>query len=168
MVYKAGLIMKKIMVQVTNKQWTMQALHLACAMAQNSETTISLVRFMEVGHPSYLGTDMGNIAPTPQEYWELREYQATAEDYAVVLEMCSIQCLSPLDVIVQAADELEANVVFAHIPESAIPYWRRFQLWNLERSLKSQGRQLYTLDKPANVTDWVPSVTVSARASNKS
>ena len=160
--------MKKIMVQVANKSWTMEALHLTCAMARNSETTITLVRFMQVGHPSYLGTNMGNIAPTPQEYQELRDYQATAEDYGVELEIRSLQCLSPLEVMAQAAEELEASVVFARVPESSIPYWRKFQLWNLERSLKGQGCDLYTLDKPANVTEWVPSVTVKARASSKS
>jgi hypothetical protein len=160
--------MKKIMVQVTNKEWTMEALHLACALARNSDTVITLVRFMEVGHPSYLGTNMGNRAPTPAEYQELRDYQATAEDYGVNLEMRSIQCLSPLDVIAQAAEELEATVVFARVPESAIPYWRKFQIWNLERTLKGQQCQLYTLDKPADVTEWVPSVTVKAGASGKS
>jgi Universal stress protein family len=160
--------MKKIMVQVTNKSWTMEALHLACAMARNSDAIITLVRFMEVGHPSFLGSDMGSIAPTPQEYQELRDYQATATDYGVELEIRSIQCLSPLDVIAQAAEELEANVVFARVPENSIPYWRKFQLWNLERSLKGQNCQLYTLDKPANVTEWVPSVTVNAGVSSKS
>ena len=160
--------MKNIMVQVSNKSWTMEALHLACAMARDSDTTITLVRFMEVGHPSYLGTSMGNIAPTPQEYQELQDYQATAEDYGVELDVRSIQCLSPLDVVAQAADELEADVVFARVPEHAIPYWRKFQIWNLERGLKSQARQLYTLDKPANITEWVPSVTVNASVSNKS
>jgi hypothetical protein len=160
--------MKNIMVQIANKSWTMEALHLACAMARNSETTIALVRFMEVGHPSYLGTNMGNIAPTPQEYQDLQDYQATAEDYGVELEVRSIQCLSPLDVMAQAAEELDAEVVFARVPESAIPYWHKFQLWNLKRELSGQQRQLYTLDKPANVTEWVPSVTVNASVSNKS
>jgi hypothetical protein len=156
--------MKKIMVQVTNKSWTIEALHLACAMARGGETTITLVRFMEVGHPSYLGTSMGSIVPTAQEYRELQEYQATAEDYGVEFDVRSIQCLSPLEVIAQAAEELEADVVFAHVPESAIPYWRKFQIWNLERSLKSQHGQLYTLDKPANASEWVPSVMVSGKS----
>jgi hypothetical protein len=160
--------MKKIMVQVANKSWTMEALHLACAMARSGETSISLVRFMEVGHPSYLGTSMGSIAPTAQQYQELKDYQETSEDYGVELDVCSIQCLSALDVVAQAADELQADVVFARVPESSIPYWRKFQVWNLERSLKGQHCQLYTLDKPANVSEWVPSVTVKAGVPHKS
>jgi len=156
--------MKKIMVQVANKSWTMEALHLACAMARGGDTTISLVRFMEVGHPSYLGTNMGTIAPTPQEYQDLREYQDTAEDYGVELEVRSIQCLSPLDAVAQAAEELEADVVFARIPEHPIAYWRKFQVWNLARSLKGQRCQLYTLDQPADVNEWVPSVMVSGKS----
>jgi hypothetical protein len=160
--------MKKIMVQVTYKNWTMEALHLACAMARDGETSITLVRFMEVGHPSYLGTNMGSIAPTPQEYQELKDYQETAEDYDVELDVCSIQCLSALDVVAQAADELQAEVVFARVPESSIRYWRKFQVWNLERNLKGQQCQLYTLDKPANVAEWVPSVTVKTGVLGKS
>jgi hypothetical protein len=156
--------MKKIIIQVTNKDWTMEALHLACAMARGGDTTISLVRFMEVCHPSYLGTIMGSIAPTQQEYQDLKDYQETAEDYGVELDVCSIQCLSALDVIAQAADELQADVVFARVPESTIPYWRKFQVWNLERSLKGQHCQLYTLDKPANTNEWVPSVMVSGKS----
>jgi hypothetical protein len=161
--------MKKIMIQVANKSWTMEALHLACAMTRNNETetTITLVRFIAVGHPSYLGTSMGNIAPSPQEYRDLQDYLETAEDYGVEFEVRSIHCLVPMDVMAQAAEELEANVVFARVPESVFPYWRKFQLWNLERSLKSQGCELYTLDKPANATEWVPSVTVKAGVSNK-
>ena len=160
--------MKKIMIQVADERWTMEALHLACAMARDGESVISLVRFMEVGHPSYLGTNMGYIAPTQQEYRELQEYQATAEDYGVELDVCSIQCLSALDVIAQAAHELEADVVFVRVPESSIPSWRKMQRWTLERSLKGQHCQLYTLDQPANVTEWVPSVTVKAGVSTKS
>ncbi|MEO8613009.1 MAG: hypothetical protein ABI690_34265 [Chloroflexota bacterium] len=160
--------MKKIMVQVANKSWTMEALHLACAMARGGETSITLVRFMEVGHPSYLGTDMGKIAPNPQEHQELRDYQETAEDYGIELDVYSIQCLSVLDVVAQAANELEADVVFARIPASTLPYWRKFQIWNLGRSLKGQHCQLYTLDKPAEATEWVPSITVKAGVSGKS
>jgi nucleotide-binding universal stress UspA family protein len=154
--------MKKIMVQMTDKAWTIEALHLACAMAHGGDTPITLVRFMEVGHPSYLGTDMGYITPTAQEYRDLQDYRDTAEDYGVTLEVRSMQCLSPLDALTQAASELEADVVFAHVAETAIPYWRRLRLWNLRRELSGQGCQLYTLDKPAHADEWVPAVTVKA------
>ncbi|MBZ0288787.1 MAG: hypothetical protein K8I30_14310 [Anaerolineae bacterium] len=154
--------MKKIMVQVTDKAWTLEALHLACAMAHGGNMTITLVRFMEVGHPSYLGTDMGYIAPTPQEYRDLQDYQAAAKDYGVELEVRSMQCLAPLDVVAQAATELEADVVFARLPETIIPYMRRFRLWNLRRVLSGQDCQLYTLDKPVTTHEWVPAVTVKA------
>lgn len=160
--------MNRIMVQVADKKWTTEALHLACAMARNSNMSITLVRFMEVGHPGYLGTDMGYIAPTTQEYKDLQEYTATAEDYGVELDMSSIQCLSPLDVVAQAAEELAAEVVFARVPETSIPYWRKFQLWNLKRELKGQHCQLFTLDQPENAEAWVPAVTVKAGVAGKS
>lgn len=98
----------------------------------------------------------------------MREYTATAEDYGIEVEVRSIRCLSPLDVMVQAAEEVEATIVFAHLPETIIPYWRKFQHWTLERQLMSQQCQLYTLDKPATTTDWVPSISVAQRTSTKS
>jgi hypothetical protein len=160
--------MNMIMVQVADKKWTTEALHLACAMARNSNMAITLVRFMEVGHMSYLGTDLGRIAPTPQEYRELQDYSAAAAEYGIELDVTSIQCLSRLDVVAQAAEELAAEVVFARLPETSIPYWHKFQLWNLKRQLQGQHCQLFTLDQPENVEAWVPAVTVKAGVSGKS
>jgi hypothetical protein len=42
----------------------------------------------------------------------------------------------------------EFDVVFAYVPQSHIPYWRKFQIHHLTRSLKSHQRQLFTLDQP--------------------
>lgn len=152
--------MTTILVQMADKRWTLQALHLACALARNDESQVVLVRLMQVSHPSYLGTEFGMTTPTPGEYSALREYGAIAEDYGVELTVRPMQCLSIWDAVADAADCLDAGVVFAHVPPSRIPYRRKLQVWGLERRLAAAHRRLYTLEQPTNTTDWTPSITV--------
>jgi len=142
--------------------WTMQALHLACAMARNQRTNVTLVRMIPVQHIAWLGTEFANTPPTPQEHQCLRSYDATAEDYGVQLSIQSMQYVTLTDALVEAATYLEALAVFANIPPMSFPYWRKFQVWNLQRRMTSAHRMLYTLDQPASGTSWVPSVSVPA------
>lgn len=157
--------MTNILVQMAEENWTMQALHLACALARNSNSEVVLLRLMQVQNPNLLGTSFGGHSPNDQEYENLQEYAATAEDYGVSLVIQPMQCISALDAIVDAAEQLDTVVVFAQVLESRIPYWRRFQVWNLERRLRNQRRQLFTLDQPFDHIEWTPSITVTAVAS---
>jgi hypothetical protein len=45
------------------------------------------------------------------------------------------------DAITQAAEHVNAQIVFAHIPESRIPLWTKVQQWMLSRKLARQKRQ---------------------------
>jgi hypothetical protein len=150
--------MEPILVQMATDEWTMQALHLACAIARNNDTQVALLRLIQLEHASYLGTCMGDRQPNHDEYQRLREYAATAEDYGIELTVQSMQCLTLLDAVVQAAEQLNAQLVFAHVADSRIPYWHQAQVWNLERRLHSEGRQLFTLEKPVTV-NWRPPTT---------
>jgi nucleotide-binding universal stress UspA family protein len=154
--------MNTIMVYIGEHKWTVQALHLACALARNNNTTVTLVRMVPVQHTRWLGTEAGNTPPTSEAYELLREYQATAEDYGVELVVCSMQYATLADALGEAADHLDTPVVFATLPQSVIPYWRKFQLWMLEHHLAANQRRLYTLDQPTNVETWTPSVTLNA------
>jgi len=154
--------MKTIMVYMADHTWTSQALHLACAVARNTGTDITLVRTMPVQHVSWLGTELGEMPLTPGDYQALREYQATAEDYGVNFCVQSMQCISLADALVEAADQLDAAMVFATLPEYSLSYWRKFQLWTLHRRLAAHQRQLHTLEQPLNVAAWTPSITVPA------
>ena len=81
--------MKTILVQMSEKQWTMPALHLACALARNTQAQIILLRLMTLAHPSYLGSEFGFSIPTSQECEDIAEYKATAEDYDVTRRFLS-------------------------------------------------------------------------------
>lgn len=138
--------MKAILVQVSSYRWTMQAIHFACALARNHQSEVQLLRLIPVMQPSYLGADVGYSSPSVREQHLLQECCATAEDYQVKLTLHNMQYVTECEAICDAADALDAGVVFAHIPESIIPYWHRFRLWRLRHRLSAHHRRLYALE----------------------
>lgn len=156
--------MYSILVQMAEERWTMQAMHLACALARNTGGKVVLLRLIPVRNPGLLGASIGDWSPTEGEYQRIKEYAATAEDYDVQLILQPMQYLNLLDAVVDAAEELDTVVVFAQVMPSRIPYWQRFQAWNLERRLRLQRRQLFTLEQPVGSIEWTPSITVTAVA----
>lgn len=148
--------MSAILVQMGKAEWTTEALQAACTLARKNGDSVALVRLIQVTHPGYLGTELGNAPPSHEEYRKLLDYAASAEDYGVELTVHNMQCVTPLDAVADAAAQLEAGVVFAQVPESRIPYWRKFQIWNLERRLRSEKRQLVTLDPAKGTVEWIP------------
>jgi hypothetical protein len=141
--------MKTLLVQMSDRVWTEEALHVACAMAHSFDGTVVLLRMMKTEHYSWLGTDFGSESFSPEESNLLWSYKAIAEKYGVELFVQPMQWIDYVDALVQAADELDADAVFAHVPASVMPLWRRFQSWDLRRQLGQRRRVLYTLDQPA-------------------
>ncbi|MCC6614242.1 MAG: hypothetical protein IT320_12245 [Anaerolineae bacterium] len=152
--------MKTILVQMANRRWTTQALHLACALARNDQASVVLLRLMQVDRIRDLGSEFGDIAISRAEYRDLLDYSATAEDYGVDISLEQMQCISPLQAVADAAGYLSADVVFARVPESHIPLLRSFQIWQLERRLAPAHRQLYTLDGHDKDGSQMPAITV--------
>ena len=148
-----GTLMKTILVQFAEPRWTNEAIQQACALARNSAARIVLIRLMQMPHASYLGTDFGYVPADRHETLRLAEYQATAEDYGVELSITPLQCISKPDALVQAVEMLNADLLFARIPSSRIPYWRRFQVWWLRQQL---GVKLITLDQPITTAQDEP------------
>jgi hypothetical protein len=141
--------MSTILVQLSDVEWTRKALHLACAMARIQGSNIVLLRLISVPYPSYLGTAFGNVPPTADECQTLNECVATSEDYGVELTIRSMQCISTLDALVDAAEQLDAHAVFAHLPKSRIPYRQALQMWNTRRRLAHDYRELFALESAA-------------------
>jgi hypothetical protein len=159
--------MVTILVQMAEESWTMEAMHLACALARGSGAQVALLRLIQVQHPGYLGTSFGNKPPDAHEYQRLNEYAATAEDYGITLAVHSMQCLSTMDATVDAVAHLQADILFAHVAPSRIGYWRRFLVWNLGRRLAAFRCQLFTLDQPVGFIEWMPTITVKAVVATK-
>lgn len=127
-------------------------------MARNNQSEIVLLRMIPVTHPSYLGTAYGSAPLTLQERRSIAEYTATAEDYQVPHSVKAMQVVTALDAVMDAAELLDVDIVFANIPHSVIPYWQRFRTWMLERHLAAQNRRLYTLANGKPNPDHAPFV----------
>jgi hypothetical protein len=132
-----------IMVQVSDRVWTMNALHSACQLARNFGARLVLVQMIPVQHAQWLGSDLGNANFTQQERATLKDYEATIEDYGIDYGLLLFQYESVVEAITQAAEHVNAQIVFARIQESRIPFWSRFQKWALNRQLNHQNCQWY-------------------------
>ena len=131
-----------IMVQISDREWTLEALHRACLLARITSANIALVQMIPVQHPRWLGTDMGYMNFTDQDRVEFTDYQATIEDYGVEFTPLLFQYATLAEAIAQAAEHVNAQAVFARIPESIIPFWTKFQVWWLNRQLERQQCKL--------------------------
>lgn len=151
--------MKTIMVQMADKQWTMEAMHLASAVARNTDARIVLLRLALANNPGLLG--WGMMAPTAEERRQMEEYASIAEDYGVEFDVQPMQFVTLVDALAQAARQRQAAALFAHIPHSSIPYWRRFRLWSLKRQLGDC--RLYTLEEPQPIRFEEPALAETDR-----
>lgn len=135
-----------LMVMMGERAWTLEALHLACALARHEVGTVTLVRMIPVMHPSYLGTEFACWEPTGQECRDMDEYMQLIAAYGVDSAEMIFQYINLTDALCDAAEQLEASYVFATLPQSRIPYWHRFQTHLLQTRLARQNRTLCTLE----------------------
>jgi hypothetical protein len=149
-----------ILVQLSNRSWTMPAVHLACALARNTHAKVILLQLIAVDHPIHLGTGSASALPTADEQAAVENYAATAEDYGIEMTLQPMYYSTVLDAVVQAANDVNADAVFAHVPDSRIPLWHRFRTWMLERRLAASHRQLFVIERPDQTVDRLPSITV--------
>ena len=75
--------MKTILVEMAEPKWTEEALHLACALAQNTGAAVTLLDLIAVQHYSWLGTSLGEKALSPED--SARVYE-TNDSYTIGLE----------------------------------------------------------------------------------
>lgn len=150
----------RLMIVMGDKAWTFAALHLACAMSRRSQTEVLLLKLIPVRHPSLLGTEAGFLDFAPEDAQVLEEMVATAEDYGVSLDVRLFQYASYWSGVVDAAAQLGAPAVIAHIPPSPIPYWQAFRRWWLRRRLARQQQLFFPLDDLRHSLVWTPSITL--------
>lgn len=130
-----------IMVQISDHGWTLETMHCACLLARNTPARVVLVKLIPVQHISWLGTEWGQVNFTDQDRAEFAHYQATVEDYGVEFAPLLFQYVTLAEAIAQAAEYVNAQIVFAKLPQSVIPFWTRFQRWSLSRQFARQNRQ---------------------------
>jgi hypothetical protein len=161
-----------IMVQIADRPWTVDAIHSACKLARQINGQLVLMSMIPVQHLSYLGTEFGYLNVTDAMRSAMHEYASTAEDYGVPFSTQRFQYVTLLEAIVQAANEVNAQLVFATLPQSIIPYWRKFQQTRLRHQLQHHHRVLIDLEQTAEIqatfaasTDPVSTIRASAHHS---
>lgn len=145
-----------IVVCVADHRWTLDALHLASALARDTRLPIHLVQFIQVDHPLQLGTDYGYAHFSRQAQALMREYQATLEDYGVPFDTGLYQYVTLSGGIVDVVEQCSAQAVFASLPAGVVPWWNRLQRWTLRRRLQRRNCALFTLDTPLDTLIWLP------------
>ncbi len=159
---KVRFTMTIIMVQLMDRQKTLEALHFAGALVHNRRGKVALVKMVPVQHVGWLGTELGYASFTDGDHKTLSEYRAVAESYGVAVETRVFQYVSLADAIADAADYVDAQVVFAALPHSVIPFRDRFGVWLLRRRLAQQDRKLYLLEHHRRSNQWTPAILVPA------
>jgi hypothetical protein len=137
-----------IMVQIANRQWTLDALHRACILARERNAAIALMKMVPVQHVAWLGTEFGNMNFTEQDRADMRDYEATVEDYGIRCSAHVFQFVTLAEAISEAADYVDAQIVFATLPKSIIPFWQQFQLRRLRTLLARHRRELFDDNRP--------------------
>lgn len=150
----------QLMIVMGEKQWTLAALHLACAMSRRDQSKLLLLKMMPVRHPLLLGTAGGSLSFTEADMQALEEMAVTAEDYGIPLEIHRCQYANYWPAVVDAAGQLGVTAVLTNIPPSAIPYWQDYRRWWLGRHLARQRQLLLTLEDLAPSLTWTPGITL--------
>ena len=128
-------------VQIADREWTLEALHCACLLARNTSAQIALIKMIPVPHAGWLGTEWGYMKFTDQDEADFTDYQATLEDYGVEFAPLLFQYITLAEAMADVAVYVNAQIVFAKIPESIIPFWTTVQRWLLGRQFAQQNRQ---------------------------
>jgi len=148
--------MKTIMVQMSGKQWTMEAMHLASAFARKMDGKIVLLRLVLATNPGLLG--WGVPVPSIDEQRQLEECATVAEDYGVEFCVQPMHYISSNEALVQAVALFQIDIFFANVPRSTIPLWQKFRLWNLKRQLGNCRLHTLTEEQPMRIEQPIPAV----------
>lgn len=132
---------KTIMVQFTTSPDGLKAFHHACRAARTQDLSVIVVCMMPVQHLSWLGSDVCPFE-IPSLHREGKAHAAIAKQYGVQLRLLPFQYYSLPGAIVDAADFVDAKLVFAALPHSRLPLVNEFQTRLLRKRLSEHGREL--------------------------
>lgn len=150
----------RLMIVMGGRDWTLAALHLACALSRGSGAEVLLLKMIPVRHPLLLGTEAGFLDFTAEDVQALADMAATAEDYGVPLDVQLFQYVSYWPGVVDAAAQLDVSAVIVRVPPSFIPYWQDFRRRWLGRRLDTQQQLFFALDDLTPSLTWTSSITL--------
>lgn len=136
----------KIMVVIGEHEWTLDAVHQACALARRDGNQLVLLKMVPVKHHLLLGTDPGSFV-NKDEQSRVMEYLSLVDSYAVSCSICIFQYVAYSNALLSAAEQLDIRTIFASFPQEWLSAWRRFKISWLKRRLVRYDRALHVLDQ---------------------
>ena len=136
-----GDSVNRILVQLADRRWTLEATHLACQLARVLGAEIVFIKMVPVQHIEWLGTELGYRDFTAEDYENLEDYAATAEDYSVPCSVHRYQYITFPEGICDVTEIYGTQLVFAK-PIHKIKFIRQIQSRLLRAALTRQNRQL--------------------------
>lgn len=154
-----------IMVVTGEHAWTMQALHLAAAMAHETGASLLLVERVRVARLEYLGAGLREALLPYDRLTALHAYSAAIRDYGIEVAVAPYEYTDYVGGLISAVEQVAPLAVFAPAPAGWLPFVAAARLWHLRRVLR---RPLYTLgagDVSATWTAAPPAETHATIAS---
>lgn len=146
-----------IMVQIGERQWTLEMLRSACAWASERGGCVVLTQMVHLQHIIDLGRVDGYATLDDRQLNDLQHFADVVADSGVECRVQIYQYCDAFSAIVEAALQAGAQVVFARMPHSLIPFWSECRFEVLRRHLEQHGVEVY--DRPVSglVGDGLPS-----------
>lgn len=139
------------LIEIAEREWTMNALHDACSAARINGDKIILLRMMHVNNPGFLGSEYAYLAPDRQEMGDIHAYETLIEDYGVQATLSNIQYITRVECLIEIATAKQASVLYAKPAASWLGWWTRWQQRRLNNGLISAGITLVTLQAPLKI-----------------
>jgi hypothetical protein len=141
--------MPTIMVQMDDHKWTLAALHQACEQARKESAQVVLALMLPERHCVLANIDVNQYVFSEAECEELEAYTAIATQYRVPLTTRVFEYRDLEAGIGEAADALNATTVYAHVPETMLPFLHNRQVRQLEQTLEARHHHLRAFEIPA-------------------
>jgi hypothetical protein len=132
------------------REWTLQALHLACSDARSNGNQLVLLRMVPVGRPMALG--VRPIKLTVREQSNIMEYALLVDGHSVSFSICVFQYITYLHTLASAAEQLDAGIIFASFPEELTASWRQIKVWWLKLTRMRHRRSLRVLERGSTIS----------------
>lgn len=138
---------RSILIVLGDHDWTIRAMHLACAMARDNGAVVFIVKMLRVNHPLLLGDVGGYVNYTALDRTALQACGDIAAEYGVPFREHVCTYADFAAGLAGAAEQLDAGVILTPPYTSRFEPWNRFMLWRVRRIV---GRPLFTLSSPTD------------------
>lgn len=145
---------KNIIVHFTDTRWTTVAMREACQLARERQEKIALLKLLPADYLAWHGGDEADeYQLSESESNDLASYQTQASAAGCDVELHVIKYDNIDKAIEQAADDLNADIVFANLPHHLISFFDRLEVRTLSQHLEENQHQLRSFDAPVADSD---------------